>query len=210
MALSPRLRVLAVALVAPSMLAGIRLNTSDTLVIQSDDIPAFTPAIGSQALPSAGALVTPTLILVSPSILPPQQEVSPVIVPPTQASSATVPVKIIKVIQVVNPNAMPQVNAQLCGRAMGLVSQLTLLSYQQERNKPVMTLNAAATLAAAQATAGQWPQLSGFNKAASGLPWSTPQKKDIQTAIAAARNLCNNPNRVPDPTQAPNVTWPEM
>ena len=206
MAPSPRLRVLAVAMVAPLMLAGIRLNGEGTLQVNTTDAPSgFAPAAQSQILPSAGVLATPTLILVSPSILPGQP--SPSTAPSATTAPGTAPVQVIRVITV-NPNAMPKVSAELCGRAMGLVSQLTLLSYQQKRNKKVMTLNAAATLATAQAAAGVWPQMAGFNSAVANLPWRFPQKDDILTAVKAARALCLNPNGGEQSPPPANVDWP--
>jgi len=85
---------------------------------------------------------------------------------------------------------MPLKHAALCQRAMVLVQELALLSYQQKQAQGLFGLATVAAAGAGQATAQQWPNLTAFNQASRNLPWVYPHKAELTQAVSAARSLC--------------------
>lgn len=184
------LPLLALACLAPALLAPVRLKDSTPSFFTP---PAESPAPESYSLPAADALTTPTIIMVSPTVL----EASPSLPPsptslnlPLQPSPTAPVVQKVIIIQQAPVNAMPPMSSALCMKSMELVQNIAMLSYQQKNNAATMTLALAASTAAGEASGGQWPNLAAFNKADDKLPWFQPQKTEIHDAITAARRLC--------------------
>ena len=181
------LRFLAVVSAAPLLLAPVRLNDSSPAFFP----PAQSPAPGAYSLPPATALVTPTVIPVSPSFLP--QAATPTSPPlnlPQPVPQAQPPV-VIQKIYLPAPTGMSLKHAALCQRAMVLVQDLAMLSYQQKQAQGLFGLATVAAANAGQATAQQWPNLKAFNQASRNLPWVYPHKAELTQAVSAARSLCH-------------------
>lgn len=177
------LRLLGVMAAAPLLLAPVRLHESSPAFFP----PAQSPAPGAYSLPPAAPLVTPTVIPVSPSFLP--QAASPSLNLPLTPSPTQPPV-VIQKIYLPAPTGMSLKHAALCQRAMVLVQDLAMLSYQQKQAQGLFGLATVAAANAGQATGQQWPNLNAFNQASRNLPWVYPHKAELTQAVAAARSLC--------------------
>lgn len=184
------MRFLLALLLAPLLLAPVRLKDSTPSFFNP---PAESPAPESYSLPAAEPLASPTVIMVSPTML----EASPTLPPSTTSINLPLPpsptTPLAPVIQYViapQPNLMTPMASALCQQGMGLVQNLAMLSYQQERSQKIMTLALAASGAGGEAAGRQWPNLTAFNHAANHVPWFQPQRQEILDAITAAQRLC--------------------
>lgn len=183
------LRLLLVLLAAPLLLAPVRLRDSTPGFFSA---PVTGPAPESYSLPPAEALITPTVIFVSPTLVP---GASPTIISgtlnlPLQVTPTAPQPQVIIIQQQAAPNLMNPTAAALCVRGMDLVQNIAMLSYGQERSQATMTLSLAAAAAMGEAANRQWPNLTAFNKAVRSLPWFYPNKTELRDAVIAARTLC--------------------
>ena len=169
--------------VVPFLLAPVRFQQGQEDLLLT---PSAAPAARSISLPAAVALTSPTVIPVSPTVLSATTpgQTSPTISSPSIVSSAT------KVPSNAGPTA---VQAQLCQHGMNSLSQLAILSYQQQRQQGSMNLTIAAAAAAALAGNGQWPNLVPVQQAFRSLAWRTPQRNEITQIYQASLALCTQP-----------------
>lgn len=179
-----RLHPLFALAAAPLLLAPVRLDDATPAGLQG---LAQSPAPQSYSLPAAAVLATPTVIMVSPTLMP-WVNVSPSVSPTVLKRQPQV---------AANPNAMPQISAEVCVRALATTTDIALQSYREKQQKPTSTLVIAASMAASQASAQEWPTLTAFGNALSALPFNTPLKAEIRTAANASLKLCANPNPAP-------------
>lgn len=187
-------RFLAILLIAPLLLAPVRLKDSTPSFFTP---PAQGPAPESYSLPSAAPLITPTVIQVSPTVLDipsPTQPVTPSLNLPLPPAPAT-PRPAQSRPQLPIPHGMSAKAAAICMRAMVYVQDMAMLSHREKENQSLINLTLAATQVMAQAQQQEWPDLTMFNKAVAKLPWRYPQKDDLGRAITAGRQYCGNSSR---------------
>lgn len=186
------MRFLVASLLAPLLLAPVRLQDSTPAFFIP---PAKGPAPESYSLPSAEPLTSPTVIFVSPTVLPQLPEISPAVVLSPSLNLPQPPLAPTPTVQppqagYLPPNLMSPTQAALCQRALLLVQDLSLLSYEQKRSPRVLKLSLAAATALPETRARHWPNLAAFNNAADSLPWFQPQRAEMKDAAAAVQTLC--------------------
>lgn len=186
------LPLLSVVLAAPLLLAPIRYQTGEDSVILA---PAQGPASTSYALPAAVGLSSPTVITLSPTVLP---EVSGTVAG-TSGSTAvaavtptTAPPRQVVVVVAAEP-LMPSTTAIVCARALKTMSDIAILSYQQQRQQASMNLVITGSLAAAEAAERHYPLLTATQEGLEKLKSNTPQLVQMRTAGALALAACKNP-----------------
>ena len=180
----------AALLLSPFLLAPVRLKDASPDFFQP---LSQSPAPESYSLPAAEPLITPTVIPVSPTLMPyPSPTVPPVSstlslpLPP----SPTVSAPQVKSITILSPDTMSATSSALCQRGMVLVQNLAMLSYQAKPNQKLMNIGLATAATARQAAAGQWPDMTAFDNATGNLPWFQPQMDELKQAIPMTRRLC--------------------
>ncbi|RYG59524.1 MAG: hypothetical protein EON60_10180 [Alphaproteobacteria bacterium] len=185
------MRILLAFLLAPLLLAPVRLKDSSPGFFIP---PAKGPAPESYSLPSAEPLITPTVILVSPTLVP---AVTPTVSPSLnlpQPPVVTVPVQQLPPGGVyIMPDLMSPTQAALCQRTLLLAKDLGMLSYEQKRNPRVLRFSMAASVAIPEVTARKWPVLTAFVNATDDLPFFQPQRAEMKDAAEAVRSLCLRP-----------------
>ncbi|RYD42598.1 MAG: hypothetical protein EOP85_11040 [Verrucomicrobiaceae bacterium] len=184
------MRILLALLVAPLLLAPVRLKDSSPGFFIP---PAKGPAPESYSLPSAEPLITPTVILVSPTLVPAVTPTSPSLNLP-QAPVVPVPVQQLPPGTVyIVPDLMSPTQAALCQRTLLLAKDLGMLSYEQKRSPRVLKFAMAASVAIPEVSARKWPVLTAFINATDDLPYFQPQKAEMRDAAEAVRSLCLRP-----------------
>ena len=187
------MRIALVLLAAPLLLAPVRLQDSTPAFFIP---PAKGPAPESYSLPAAEPLTTPTVIYVSPSLLPP--DISPTPAAPAVSPSLNLPQPPVAATPTVQPpqamynppNLMTPTQAALCQRALLLVQDLAMVSYEQKRSPRVLKLSLAATTALPGVRTRHWPVLVAFTNASNNLPWFQPQRAEMKDAAQAVATLC--------------------
>jgi len=188
------MRHLSLLLLTPLLLAPIRYQSGDETILLN---PSQGPSKNSIQLPAAAPLTSPTVITVSPSFLLPQAT-TPTTPSPT-APKSTAPAA---------ANLMPPTTALICKKALEMLGELTVLSYQQNRSQPVMNLTIAAAAAAGQASARVYPALTALPENFAKLSYYTPQYPQIREAVAAAQNVCRNPHASYRPAPGSRIPVP--
>lgn len=188
------MRILLTLLVAPLLLAPVRLKDSSPGFFIP---PAKGPAPEAYSLPAAEPLAAPTVIVVSPTLVPdtpavsPTETVSPSLnlpVPPVTPTPTVLPPQAGVVYQ---PDLMTPTAAALCQRTLLLAKDLGMVSYEQKRNPRVLKFSLAASVALPEVRARQWPVLTAFNNAADDLPFFQPQRAEMKDAAEAVLKLCS-------------------
>lgn len=179
------LPLLSIFLSAPLLLAPIRYQTGHESIILA---PTQGTASSSYALPAATVLKSPTVITLSPTVLP---AVSGTAKGLTKVSS-TVVQKTITVIVAPEP-LMASATAIICNKGLQTVAEMAINSYQQQRQQAAMNLVIASTVAAAEAAQRHYPLLTATQESLGKLQSNTPQLKELRTAGALALAACKNP-----------------
>lgn len=197
-------RAVALMCLFPALTAGVRLQTgADSIPLA----PLEKPALQATRLPAAAPLITPTLIFVQPTALPPLPAPSATTrisathaISGTQVSASTPPVDL---------TLIPELNAQMCDKALTATSELALLSYQEEGTRPILKLAIAATAARAEVQGGHWPVLRAFESTRGAFPGNAPHRAEVMAAATAAHRLCTNPTPPQNgPTRGSSVFVP--
>lgn len=187
------MRFLLALLLAPLLLAPVRLRDSTPSFFTP---PGQSPAPEAFSLPAAEPLITPTVVQVSPTLVP-ESSTSPTDIPsstlnlPLPPSPTVVPSVSPRPQASPNPNLMTPTSAAMCQRALLLVKDIGMVSYEQKRNPAVLKLALASAAALPEVRARQWPNLAAFRNAESDLPWFFPSRAEVKDAAGAANALCS-------------------
>lgn len=175
-------RLALLLLLAPPLLAPVRYQSGeDTITLN----PSQGPSKRAFELPSAAPLGSPTVIMLSPTVVSGTLTATPARVTPTAPAAAK------------PSNLMPETSAMICLTALKTVADLTLLSYSQQRQPAAIKLVVAANLGAAEASNLTYPNLREFTEAFGNLRFNTPQKRELNSLVATAQSACANPRPAP-------------
>lgn len=184
-------------LLTPLLLAPVRYQSGDETILLA---PSQGPSKAAFALPAAGALSSPTVIEVSPTLLSPTIPVSAGTTPSsTTQSSPKAPAEasappVTRYQTPIPSDEMPATAAIICTESLKAVIDISLLSYQQKQQRAVAKVTMAATVAGTEAEARRYPNLGPLLESLNQISFGTPQKRELQASVANAQTACANPN----------------